>query len=202
MLDVCQLFLLAAGCATYHPQPISPEQTAAAFDARSLTNENLRTFLETNQISGEWPRRSWDLNALTLVAFYYQPTLAEARAQWASARAAKITAGERPNPTVGFTPTYDTTTPPPWIYGVTWDIPIETAGKRGKRIAEAEHLSEAARWNFVSAAWQTRSRVRTALLESLRCAGNRSAAGPAGIGAKQCRPFAGRPACRRRGVQL
>ena len=27
-----------------------------------------------------------------------------------------------------------------------------------------DHLSEAARWNFVSAAWQTRSRVRAALL--------------------------------------
>jgi outer membrane protein TolC len=155
---------LLAGCTTYHPQPISPEKTATAFDTRSLTNENLRAFLETNQVSGEWPSRSWDLNALTLVAFYYQPALAEARAQWASAQAAKITAGERPNPTVGFTPTYDTTTPPPWIFGVTWDIPIETAGKRGKRIAEAEHLSEAERWNFVSAAWQVRSRVRAALL--------------------------------------
>jgi outer membrane protein TolC len=157
------LFFIA-GCATYHPQPVSPEQTADAFDARSLTNGNLRGFLETNQVTGEWPRRAWDLNALTLVAFYYQPSLAEARAQWATTRAAQITAGERPNPTVGFTPTYDTTTPPPWIYGVTWDIPIETAGKRGKRIAEAEHLSEAEHWNFVSAAWQVRSRVRTALL--------------------------------------
>jgi outer membrane protein TolC len=159
------VFFFIAGCATYHPQPISPEQTAAAFDARSLTNENLRAFLESNQVTGEWPRRAWDLNALTLVAFYYQPSLAEARAQWASARAAQITAGERPNPTVGFTPTYDTTTPPPWIYGVTWDIPIETAGKRVKRIAEAEHLSEAEHWNFISAAWQVRSRVRTALLD-------------------------------------
>ena len=43
-------------------------------------------------------------------------------------------------------------------------MPIETAGKRGKRIAEAEHLSEAACWNFVAAAWQTRSQVRAALL--------------------------------------
>jgi len=82
----------------------------------------------------------------------------------ASVRAAHITAGQHPNPTVGFTPTYDTTTPPPWIFGLTWDIPIETAGKRGKRIAEANQLSEAARWNFISAAWQTRSRVRAALL--------------------------------------
>ncbi|MGH7993979.1 MAG: TolC family protein, partial [Limisphaerales bacterium] len=158
------ILLLFAGCATYHPQPISPEKTAAAFDARSLADGHLRAFFETNHVAIPGPDGSWNLKQLTLVAFYYQPALAEARAQWVSARAAKITAGERPNPTVGFTPTYDTTTPPPWIYGVTWDIPIETAGKRGKRIAQAEHRSEAARWNFVSAAWQARSRVRTALL--------------------------------------
>jgi outer membrane protein TolC len=169
MLDVgCSMFLVlllaVVGCARFHPQPISPNQTAAAFDSRSLTNAGLQAFLETNHVAGPWPRRSWDRDALTLVAFYYQPALAEARAQWASARAGRITAGQRPNPTVGFTPTYDTTTPPPWIWGVTWDIPIETAGKRGKRIAQANHLSEAARWNFVSAAWQTRSRVRTAWL--------------------------------------
>jgi len=155
---------LLAGCATFHSQPISPQKTADAFDVRSLADENLRAFLETNHVTGDWLRQSWDLNALTLVAFYYQPALAEARAQWAAVEAGKITAGERPNPTVGFTPTYDTTTPPPWIYGVTWDIPIETAGKRGKRIAQAEHLSEAARWDFVGAAWQVRSHVRAALL--------------------------------------
>ena len=44
------------------------------------------------------------------------------------------------------------------------DVPIETAGKRGKRLDQAGNLSEAARWNFVSAAWQTRSRLRAALL--------------------------------------
>ena len=155
---------LAAGCATFHPQPVSPEKTAANFDARSLADEPLRAFLETNHVTGNWPRDSWDLSALTLAAFYYQPALAEARAQWAAVEAAKITAGERPNPTVGFTPTYDTTTPPPWVLGLTWDIPIETAGKRVKRIAQAEHLSEAAKWDFVGTAWKTRSNVRAALL--------------------------------------
>ncbi len=109
MFRVSASLLFAAGCATYHPQPISPEKTAAAFDARSLASENLHAFLETNHVTGGWPRQSWDLNALTLAAFYYQPALAEARAQWAAVEAAKITAGERPNPTVGFTPTYDTT---------------------------------------------------------------------------------------------
>jgi outer membrane protein TolC len=165
---------LPAGCARFHPEPISPGKTASSFEARSLTSQNLQAFLETNQVVAEWPCRSWGLNALTFVAFYYQPALAEARAQYASIRAAEITAGERPNPTVGFTPTYDTTTTPPWILGTTWDIPIETAGKRGKRIAQATFSSEAAKWNFISTEWQTRSHVRVALLNLYNARQNES----------------------------
>jgi len=166
------IFILAllAGCARFKPEPISPEGSAASFDSRSLTNEDLRAFLETNHVAAaEWPRRTWNLNALTLVAFYYQPALAEARAQYASARAAEITAGERPNPSLIATPTYDTTTQPPWIPGVSFDIPVETAGKRGKRIDQAKFTAEAAKWNFVSAAWQARSKLRAALM-NLRAA--------------------------------
>ncbi len=160
--------ILFAGCATYHPQPISPEKVADTFDSRSLTNEELHAYLETNHVAGEWPRRSWDLNSLTLVAFYYQPSFAEARQQWAAVEASEITAGERPNPSVTVTPSYDSQipqTPSPWILPITFDLPIETAGKRSKRIAEAKNLSEAARWDFISAAWQTRSHVRAALLD-------------------------------------
>src|SRR4051812_7921306 len=160
------IFIMAAltGCARFQPEPISAEKTAADFDARSLTNENLRGFLETNHVVAEWPCRRWDLNGLTFVAFYYQSSLAEARAQLAAVRAAEITAGERPNPSLIASPTYDTTTPPPWIPGVSLDIPIETAGKRGKRIAQAVFASEAAKWNFVTIEWQVRSKVRAALL--------------------------------------
>jgi outer membrane protein, heavy metal efflux system len=164
LLTLCLGIALLAGCARFKPQPISPEISAAGFDSRSLTNDNLRAFLETNHIVAEWPCRNWDLNALTFVAFYYQPSLAEARAQLASVRAVEITAGERPNPSLSVTPTYDTTTSPPWIPGVSWDIPLETAGKRGKRIAQALFASEAAKWDFVSTEWQVRSQVRTALL--------------------------------------
>jgi len=161
------LFIFAvalAGCAHFTPELISPEKSADAFDARSLTNENLRAFLETNHVVTEWPCRRWDLNALTFAAFYYQPSLAEARAQLASVRAAEITAGERPNPSVSLSPTYDTTTPPPWIFGLSWDVPLETAGKRNKRIAQAIFSTEAAKWNFVATEWQVRSHVREALL--------------------------------------
>jgi len=158
------IIALLAGCAHFQPQPLSSEKTAADFDARSLTNEDLHSFLETNRMVAEWPVSRWDLNALTFVAFYYQPSLAEARAQLASVRAAEITAGERPNPSVSLTPTYDTTTSPPWIPGLSFDVPIETAGKRGKRVAQAVFASEAAKWDFVSTEWQVRGKVRAALL--------------------------------------
>ena len=161
------LLLLVAGCATYHRQPISPEKSAAAFNTRLLDNPGLRAFLETNHVAVPSPGQSWNLKALTLVAFYYQSTLAEARAQLMAAQAAQITAGERPNPSVSVTPGYDSgipDNPSPWLVPVSLDWPIETAGKRGKRVAQAEHLAEAARWNLVGTAWQVRSSVRAALL--------------------------------------
>jgi cobalt-zinc-cadmium efflux system outer membrane protein len=174
---ICGIIILG-GCAVYHPVPLSPEKTASDFDTRrSLTNDDLRAFLETNHVVGAWPRQSWDLGALTLVAFYYQPAFAEARETWAAAQAAEITAGERPNPSVTVTPAYDSQvpdSPTPWIVPVTFDLPIETAGKRGKRMAEAAELAEAARWDFISVAWQTRSKVRTALLNLVAARENES----------------------------
>src|SRR5204862_7678381 len=53
----------------------------------------------------------------------------------------------------------------PWFPSVTLDVPIETAGKRGYRMARAEHLAEAARLNVLAGAWQVRSGVRTALVD-------------------------------------
>jgi outer membrane protein, heavy metal efflux system len=172
MLNVkCSIFatllLLAAGCATYHPQPVSPEKTAAAFNERSLGDPGLSAFFETNHVVMPSPGNDWNLKQLTLVAFYYQPALAEARAQLLAAQAAQITAGERPNPSVTVTPGYDSQipgTPSPWIVPVSVDWPIETAGKRGDRIAQAEDLAAAARWNLIGVVWQVRSAVRGALL--------------------------------------
>ncbi|MBU6400647.1 MAG: TolC family protein [Verrucomicrobia bacterium] len=156
-----------AGCAHFQPEPLSPTQTAAEFDAHSLTDAGLERFLESNKLAGPWPRPAWDLEALTLAAFYYHPDLPVARAGWAVARAGQITAGERPNPTVSVGPGYDSQipdNPSPWLVPLTIDVPIETAGKRARRLEQARHLAEAARWRVVGAAWQIRSRVRTSLL--------------------------------------
>src|SRR5436189_239212 len=53
----------------------------------------------------------------------------------------------------------------PWLPSITFDVPIETAGKRGHRVARARELSEAARLNIATTAWQVRSRLRAALLD-------------------------------------
>lgn len=153
-----------SGCARFHERPLATAKVAADFEARTLADPGLRVFLETNHLPGDWPRRSWDFNALSLAAFYFHPDLDVARAQLAGTKAARITAGARPNPTVSLSPGYDTTTPPPWILGLSFDLPLETMGKRGYRLAQATHLSDAARFRFASTAWQVRSGARKSLL--------------------------------------
>jgi outer membrane protein TolC len=48
---------------------------------------------------------------------------------------------------------------------LSFDWPIETAGKRDKRIHQGEWLAEAARQNVFAAAWQVRGDLRKALIE-------------------------------------
>lgn len=129
----------------------------------------LKAFLEQNlhQQIEPWPPTAWDFDKLALAAFYYHPSIEVARAQWAVARGGEITAGQRPNPTLNLLPGYSSTTsiPSPWL-PFTWiDIPIETAGKRTRRRAQAAQLSEAARLNISTAAWQVRSALRASLVD-------------------------------------
>jgi outer membrane protein TolC len=167
MLAVVALF--GWGCAHFDPQPLDVAKTASDFDQRRLDTPELRAFLETNLSPvAAWPLPQWTFEQLALTALYYQPKLDVARARLSSARAAEITAGARPNPTVGVTPEYNFNAASgvsPWIATVQFDVPIETAGKRGHRIERARQLSEASRFDLVSVAWEVRSTVRSAWLE-------------------------------------
>jgi outer membrane protein, heavy metal efflux system len=163
--------VLLAGCAHFEPKPVSPAETAARLESRSLTNTALKVFLEQNlhRELADWPHPLWDFDMLTLAAFYYHPSLDVARAQWHVAQAGVKTAGGRPNPTLTVTPGYSANPAAgisPWFPAVNFDIPIETAGKRGKRISVAQHLSESARLNVATAAWSVRSNLRSSLLDS------------------------------------
>lgn len=167
---LCLAAAIAVGCARFEGKPLSAAATAQQLEARSLSDTNFKAFLEKNldHMFTEWPLTNLDFPALTLAAFYFHPNLDVARAQWAVVRGGETTAGARPNPVLGVTPGYSANPPrgiSPWFPSVTLDVPIETAGKRRYRIAHAEKLSEAARLNVSTAAWQVRSGVRLALVD-------------------------------------
>ena len=162
--------LSLSGCVTARPKEISPAKMAAAFEGRTLDNPGFKQLLEANlgRAVAPWPPKSWDFSMLSIAAFYHHPDLAVVRARWNVAEAGVMTAGGRPNPSASFTRERNADAPEgksPRILGYALGIPIETAGKRGYRIDQAEHLSEAARLQIANTAWQIRSRLRAALLD-------------------------------------
>ena len=166
----CAAGLALGGCARSKFQSVFPAAIAVAYEARTLDDRELRSFIQRNSQREltAWPPSQWDLELLTLVAYYYHPDLDVARAKWGVAQAGELTAGMRPNPSINANVQLNADGPigaSPWILGLNLDIPIETAGKRGYRVEQAKHLSEAARVAIVSTAWQIRSRVRAAWLD-------------------------------------
>ena len=158
------------GCTSYEARPLRPEESEIEFRSRTLSDPDLEGYLVQKS-----PRRPppWDLEVLTLVAFYFHSDLDVARARVASADAAVVTGGALPNPTIGANPLYvknAVSGVSPWVLGLNIDIPIETAGKRGYRIEEAERLGAAARLALGEAAWTVRSRLRTSLADHLLAA--------------------------------
>jgi outer membrane protein TolC len=87
-------------------------------------------------------------------------------------------AGARPNPTLSLVPGYNTNAPAgtsPWLPMISFDVPITTAGKRGRQIDLAQFNAEAARQAVFVAAWQVRGDLRHALID-LRSSGLRAEA--------------------------
>lgn len=165
------IFFLA-GCAVqrYQPSPLVASTTAAQLESRSLADDGLRSFEEKNlglPVSS-WPPKTWNLQELSLAAMYFNPSLELARARVARADAAIVTAGARPNPTVGVSPGI----PSPYLLTLDFSIPVETAGKRGYRIQGARNLDQAARYDLADSAWTVLSGVRLALLNYLLASRN------------------------------
>ncbi len=167
---LCLAQVILAGCVAYHPQPLQPERTEAELRARSAFDPTLAELVArrfTNTFPA-WPPAQFDLSALTLVALYFHPDMAVARARIGSAEAGEITAGARPNPTLSILPTDVVNSFPdetPWMFAASLDVPIETAGKRGRRLEESRATTQAARIALAEAAWGVRSRLRAALVE-------------------------------------
>lgn len=170
--ELLVLVTTTLGCSTSEPPPLDADRCEAEFRGRTLSDPGLREFLQSNlgRTLDPFPPASWDLPALTLVAFYYHPDLDVARAHLGSIRAGRRTAEAWANPTVGVdlekvvNPTRGIS---PWVYGFSLSVPLDTLWKRGYRIEQAERLSDQARLELALAGWRARSRLRSALLDHL-----------------------------------
>ena len=152
-----------AGCVAYKDRPLSATQTAGNFNGRSLHDAGLQKYLAGQRAGGG----SWGVERLALAAAYFHGDVAVARAEAEEAEAGIKTAGQSPNPVLSFSPGYNASSTgiSPWIINPSLDIPIETAGKRGKRLVEARAMSEAAKLRVSAAAWDARTKVRAAMLD-------------------------------------
>lgn len=164
------LLLAVTGCATYQDRPLSPTKALDDFESRTLDAVSLADYLRANLNTDQTSPAAWGLAELTLAAFYYNPQLDIVCAQWKRTQGRERVAAEHPNPTLAMTPGFSSTTGydadiSPWILGVALDIPIETAGKRSYRLAEAQYLSESARLRVAQTAWEVRREVREALAD-------------------------------------
>ncbi len=168
------MVLPALGCTLqgYRPEPIEPARVAEALGSRRSDDTGLRSFMERhNYAVSEWPLTQWDLEALTLMAVYFNPEMDVARANLAVQRAAEITAGQRPNPRANpllehHSAASHGAVDTPWSVGLGLDFPIETGGKREARIARAQSLNDEARLSLGETAWKVRSRLRQRFVDA------------------------------------
>ena len=144
--------VLLAGCnvVPYQARPLSPKHSAASFAGRRL-DSSARTE-----------------RALVNDVLASHPDVLLAKAKVTTALAAIGTANTKPNPTAGFQP--DIASNPggaasPWALGFTLDIPIETAGKRARRVDVAHASVQAAALDAASASFQAANAVRHAFRE-------------------------------------
>lgn len=166
------------GCASYTAKPIQPAATAAALEQRTLSDPTLGRFIAdvVPDRPSDATSATWDLSTLTLAALYFHPEMEVSRSKLALARAGVKTARQTPNPTFSFQPgqypaLIDASA---WTIGFIVNFILETAGKREKRIEVARNLVEAARQDVVTAAWQVRGGVRSALLDLWAAEGRRT----------------------------
>src|SRR5579872_5427795 len=116
------------GCVKYRPMPLDPPRTEREFRARTLP--------------GPGPI---GLNDLVTAALRLHPDLDVARAQARVAEAAVLTAKARPNPSLSTGAGWTNSPESPLVFHFDPTLTLETAGKRGWRILEAEKSAEAAR---------------------------------------------------------
>lgn len=163
--------LLLSSCAApekYKERPLLALENIARYRAYDVNSKEFEGYLiSQNYPQSQIPVKVWDLAELSLSAYFYHPSLDVARAQLAVAEADILNAKQSPTPSFTGTLEHHSNQEggiPPWSYGIGLNIPIERDEKRLARIDKYEHLSELAKVEIASRAWQVRRQVRDDLI--------------------------------------
>jgi len=161
--------LSACAMQEYEAQPLDPQLVVSKFEARRLDDPGLRAFMENRGSGGVPSGEKWGLPELSLLAFYYNPQIVVARAEWEVQRAGEITAGQYENPSLDFNVERHSdkgaAPPAPWTLDLLFGITLEFPGKREARIDQAQALSKAARLGIAEQAWQVRSTLHQRFID-------------------------------------
>lgn len=173
------LFAALAGCLPllitscsfqkYTPKTINPIANAVKFEQKNPESAPFQQYLVNNgYAANSLPLQQWNVDDLTYCALYFHPSLDVARAQWRLAESAEASSAEKPVPILnGHLANSNRANQDisPFAFGLSIDIPIETANKRDIRIENARHLSQAAKLDVAQTAWQLRNQVAQSLNE-------------------------------------
>lgn len=158
--------LFGFSCVRYSAHPVQPEVLETEFRSRTFNEPGLQDFArrQCGNVGRGWPPSTFDLNALACAGLYFHPDIAIARAQLGEAEATVLAARPRLNPGISGEGGYNRTPESVATYSLSPVFTIETAGKRGYRILEAEKLAEAARISVAETEWRVRSDIRAAFV--------------------------------------
>lgn len=166
---VLSVFIGACSFQKYTSQPLDPIANGAKFESKDPSSAQFQQYLRNNSYPEErLPIQQWGLDELTYCALYFHPSLDVARAQWRAAQSAEASAAERPLPNLNSSIARSDDPDPskkPFAFGLSIDIPIETANKRNLRIENAQHLTQTAKLEIAQTAWQLRQNIGQTLTD-------------------------------------
>jgi cobalt-zinc-cadmium efflux system outer membrane protein len=168
LLPAC-LLVLISGCSfqQYSAKPIVQTANVEKIQQKDPRDIKFLQYLISNGYNeNKLPLQLWNANDLTYCALYFHPSLDVARAQWRLAEQAEALTGAKPLPNLNGHLAKNNQAngdSSPYAFGLSIDIPIETASKRDIRIENAKHLSLAAKLDVAQVAWQLRYQVAQAL---------------------------------------
>lgn len=152
------------GCASKHQaKPIDSKATTNKLLAKTPTDAGFKQYLISQGYSADnLPLSEWGLDELTLMALYFHTKLDLAKKELALSELGIQAAGIKSKPNINADIARSNQKNgdiKPWSYGLSVDIPIETANKSAIRIERAEKEVEAARMDVAETAWTIRHQI-------------------------------------------